>query len=468
MHDVVIIGGGISGLALAHDLGRRSPELSVLVLERGQRPGGTLRTIERDGFRAEAGPNGFLDRGTDTLDLVERLGLSEELTQASPAAKHRFIQSNGSLVPLPEGPGAFLKSPVLTPKGRARALLEPFIGPAEPGTEETLTQFVSRRLGAEVAQTLADAFVTGIFAGDPEQLSVDAAFPRLRALEQAHGSLVKGAAHIRKERKAQGATDTKGLPTGPTGALVSFRDGMGALPRALASALGPERVRTEADAETIERAADGRYRVRSPSVGVEAPVVVVSTPAPLAADLIDDLDIEGAHWLRGIPYAPVAVVALGFRREQVTHDLDGFGYLCPEREGRPILGCLFPSSIYPGLRAPPEHVLLRVLLGGIRHPERLVGGEDLIERIALDEIRGALGIEGAPVFREVVRYPRAIPQYVLGHRNRLADADARLSEIAPGVILHGNAYRGVGVNDCTTAALGTADRVLEQLGRQGS
>lgn len=451
MRDVAVIGGGVSGLATAWRLLQAQPALDLEVLEAGARPGGTIGTRRVGGFSIEIGPNGVLDRDPATIDLARDLGLGDDLVTASAAARRRYLCVDGRLEALPASPPALLTTGTLSWLGRLRLAAEPFIRRRDDGTEESVAAFARRRLGAEAARVLIDAAVTGIFAGDPERLSVAAAFPRLVALEREHGSLVRGALAARKMRAA----------AGPSG-LVSLRGGMGQLIDRLAASLGAERLRHGTGVEAIERldaASGGAYRLRCAGGHVvEARRVIVATPAFIAAPLLEPLAPAAASSLDAIPYAPVAVVALGYRRDAVAHPLDGFGFLCPDQEDRPALGCLFSSTVYPGLRAPEEHVLLRFLMGGRRHPERADGADDALVAAASAEAEALLGARGAPVVTDVIRWPRGIPQYEIGHRARVAAAEAALATAAPGIVLTGNAYHGVSLNDCAARARQLAER----------
>ena len=465
LHDVVIVGAGISGLSLAWEIVRRRPEIDLLVVEASQKVGGTMRTVEVDGYRIERGPNGFLDRGAETLDLIDSLGLTPELAPSSDAAAVRYVYCRGTLEALPSGPRGFLGTNLIPLSGKLRVLGEPFISRAAAGTEETVAAFVRRRLGPHMLDAFVDPFISGIVAGDPERLSVDAAFPRLRAIEQEYGSLIKGAIRIARQRKRAGGSGE--VSAGPTGRLISLRRGMSSLPHTIADRLGAERVRTGVRVAEISRRSSGVWRVQSPAGDTEARSLILATPAPESAGFIEAMASPAADRLRSVPYAPVAVAALGFQRDQIAHPLEAFGFLCPEREKRPILGCLFSSSVFPGLRAPPSHVLLRAFLGGDRHPERLVGSRDAICHVALEELRRTLEITGPPAHSQVILHPQAIPQYRPGHRELVDTSLSELQEAAPGLHFHGNSYTGIGVNDCTRASVAMAETVIAELGEAG-
>jgi oxygen-dependent protoporphyrinogen oxidase len=441
-HDVVIVGGGISGLTLAWHL-QQDSTLDFRVLEAGPRVGGTIGGIRDSGFFMEMGPNGFLDRVPFTMDLVRQLGISDQLQQSSSLAKKRFLMHQGRLATLPEDPKSFLLTKTISLGGKFRVAMERFKSRQKEGVEETVADFVRRRLGDQILDRYVDAFVGGVFAGDPEQLSVDACFPRLRQLEQEYGSLLKASRVLSKQNRAQGEEGTR---AGPSGTLWSFKNGLSTLVDGLAAKLG-DRVMLDAGVQSIRY--NGRFwQIQTSRGTLQSKQIVLAVPSYVAVELLAPGFSEISASLAEIPYAPIAVVGLGLRREDVDHALDGFGYLCPEVEGRPILGCLFTSEIFPGTRAPEGHVLLRVMLGGARHPDAIgTRPADCFERARL-EVAQTLGFRQDPLWSRVVRWERGIPQYTLGHQARLSRAESMIADQAPGLHLHGNAYRGVGINNC--------------------
>ena len=454
-HDLIIVGGGISGLTLGWHLQQQS-ELDFRVLEAGDRVGGTVACVRDSGFLMEMGPNGFLDRVPFTLDLAQQLGLSDELQASSSASSKRFLMHKGSLHALPESPKAFLRTKTLSLGGKLRVALERFKRKQKEGVEETVADFVRRRLGGQLLERYIDPFVSGIFAGDPEQLSVDAAFPRLRVLEQEYGSLLKATGAIAKKKKADGGSE--GVSAGPSGKLWSFKNGLSTLTDALAHELG-SRVMLNAAVKGL-RFHNSLWHLQTDRGTLQTKKVVLAVPGFTAAHLLSAGFPRVADLISSIPYAPIAVVGLGLRREDVAHPLDGFGFLCPEVEKRSILGCLFSSQIFPETRAPDGHVLLRVMMGGARHPEAIgLTPDDCFQR-AVSELRETLGLHRDPMWSRVVRWERGIPQYTMGHQARLAHLEDLLQENAPGLHLHGNAYRGVGLNNCVEDSLKLASTLL--------
>jgi protoporphyrinogen/coproporphyrinogen III oxidase len=473
MPRTLIVGGGISGLstafALLEESRRLGTEHELVVLEAEPRPGGKIYTERTDGYQFEWGPEGFLDNSPPTLELCRDLGLGERLLRASAAAKRRFLYLEGRLLELPSSPPRFFTSPMLPLRARLRILLEPFIRRGRG--EETVASFASRRLGPEAARTLVDAMVTGIYGGDPAELSVDAAFPRLKKLEAEHGSLVRGALALgrqrRREAKKSGAAPAAGaegeaIQTGPSGTLTSLPGGLGELIEALALRLGPERLRTGVRVGAL-RVIDGRPAVEVDGETLAAEQLVLSVPPgcarPLVAGVSSELDTAlGALEIT----ASIAVVGLGWRREALAHPLDGFGFLVPGRERLPLLGCLFSSSIFEG-RAPEGRVLLRAMLGGRRQAEIVSEPDERIVQRCLEILRPQLGLRGEPDLLRVVRWSPAIPQYTLGHQGRVAAAE-RAAAAVPGLHLAGNALHGVAMNDCIRHGLELGRRLAAPAG----
>jgi oxygen-dependent protoporphyrinogen oxidase len=449
---VVVVGGGIAGLSIAWELVARPGFLpdgsTVEVLESSPGPGGNIRSERRDGYLCEWGPNGFLDDAPATIAACVRLGLEPRLVRASRAAERRFIVRGGRLRELPSGPLGFLTSNLLTLRGRLRVLGEPFIGPRRSDEDESVLDFARRRIGREAAEVLVDALVTGIWAGDGERLSLRSTLTKLYDLERQHGGLVRGML----ARRGQG-----GGPAGPRGRLTSFPDGLAELPRALAGALGP-RLRVNTRVTGIERIATGGYRVHADGgPSVEADRVVVASPCWSASPVLATLDPELGRLVGEIPSVPVAVLHLGFAREDAG-GLTGFGFLIPRGESKSLLGVLLPSNIFPG-RAPEGAVLATAMLGGARDP----GAIDRSDAVLIDEAAGSLatlaGVRKAPRFKLMIRHARAIPQYVLGHAARLEAIEARRRKL-PGLFLAGNSYRGVAINACLLDAPKVAAEIV--------
>jgi oxygen-dependent protoporphyrinogen oxidase len=448
MPRIVIVGGGISGLSLAYRLEQALPNATVTVLERDSRPGGKIWTEHHDGFIVETGPNGFLDTKPATLRLCHDLGLGNQLTPASDvAARNRFLFQKGKLRQLPTSLLSFLQSDILSWRGKVGILAERFRRSLPACADESVETFARRRAGREIAEVLVDAFVTGIHAGDPNLLSVRAAFPLLAALEAQYGSVLKGLFAIAKERRR--AAKVKGFAAERPGRLWSFRDGLRLLVEALSANLrSPVIVGTSV--RRLDRNGGGWIVRGEGKDNWNADAVVLTCPAYQQAAILTDLDSELSQLVGTIPYNRVAVVALGYRRTDIPVSLDGFGYLTPRGSRGDVLGVQWCSSSYPA-RAPEGMVLLRAICGGWQRP-CVVGWDDmrLVETVAA-ELRVSLKIASPPVFHRIVRWDRAIPQYHIGHLDRIAAVEKRLSQY-PGLKLAGNAYHGVSMNDCTEQA----------------
>ena len=451
MKRVVIVGGGIAGLSLAHRLLAAGRGVEVTVLERADRPGGPIRTEEVDGFRFEWGPNGFLDNAPDTMALVQALGLGDRLLPSRDAARRRYVLRAGRLHALPGGPLSFLGTRLLSPWGKIRIALEPWSRARPPG-DETLDAFATRRFGAEAAKALVAPMATGVFAGDSRELSLAACFPRVHDLEAEHGSLFRALFARRGRRRPPGAS--------ALGRLTSFRGGMEELVRALARSLGPSLRLGTAVRGLV--AGDGSSRFGIALEGgarLAADTLVLAGPAADTARLVEPRDPEAAALLRQVPSAPVGVVGLGYPASVLARPLDGFGFLVARGEGARLLGTLWESSVFPE-RAPDGSILLRVMVGGARDPDALDLPDDHLLARVREELQTTMGLDGAPTFVRIVRHRVGIPQYTLGHRARLERLEERLTAGQPGLFLAGSCYRGVAVNSCIADAGRLAESIL--------
>jgi oxygen-dependent protoporphyrinogen oxidase len=472
MARIVIVGGGISGLALAYRLQQVSPAAEITILEKRSRLGGTVWTEQRDGFRVEIGPNGFLDTKPATLTLGHDLGLGARLVAASEAAgRNRYLLLDGKLHRLPTGLVSFLRSDALSWRGKLNILAEQFRPRRHGGSDESIDAFIRRRAGREVAEVLGDAFVTGIYAGDSAELSVRATFPRLVELEERYGSVLKGFARAARERRAQAAA--RGETYQRPGKMWSFREGLRLLIETLAARLKtPPRPGVDVVSVRRERCHDAKppvWVVRGAgSDQWNAHVVVLACPAYQQAALLADVDRELAERIGGIPYNRVAVIALGYERDAVSSSVDGFGFLAPQRRRGDVLGVQWCSSIFPE-RAPLGAILLRAMCGGWNRPEMVGWDDERLLAAVRAELEKAMGIAAAPIFHQIIRWDRAIPQYQLGHLDRVAWIEARAAQY-PGLFLGGNAYHGVALNDCTEQAGRLAEKIGAFLaaGKQGT
>jgi len=458
--DVVVVGAGISGLTAAFRLQQHG--LTVEVLDAAPRAGGVIGTRRRDGYLFETGPNSTLDTTPLINALLADLGIAGERRNASAVAATRFIVRGGRLLALPTSPPAFLTTDAFSLGAKLRLLREPFIAPAPADAEETIAAFVRRRLGTEFLDYAIDPFVAGIYAGDPERISVPAAFPRLHALEQKHGSLIRGQIAGARERK-RNPEQAKNVA-----ASFSFAAGMQTFTDALAAKLA--RVRTGVRVTGVTRDADGAYTVTADIAG--APTmrrgrsVVLAVAAGPAAELARPLAPDAAAALAAIEYAPVAVAASAYRRSAVAHSLAGFGFLVPKKEQRSILGTLFSSSMFEG-RAPDGAVLLTSFLGGRRNPGLPAAPDDELAGLVHRELAALVGAGEPPLWTEITRWTRAIPQYDLGHLGRIARVEAAEATV-PGLFFCASYRGGVSVGDCVKSAHAAAESVQHFLERSAA
>ncbi|WP_163328525.1 protoporphyrinogen oxidase [Desulfurobacterium thermolithotrophum] len=459
---VAVIGAGISGLSVAFYLKKGGVE--VKVFEKKKTVGGKMKTIHEDGYIIETGPNGFLDGKPYTLNLVKELGIESKLYRSSDKARKRFIYTNGRLVRLPENPIAFLASYLLSWKGKLRLVGEFLVPPKKEDIDESLSKFAKRRIGEEALEKLLDPMVAGIFAGDPDRLSLKAAFPAIYYLEKQYGGLIKGLIAKMKEAKKSGK---KSGPAGPGGVLTSFKGGVKDLIDSLSEFLGNS-IETEVEILGLDRIEKGwkvKYKKGNEVFEETFDAVVFSTPAYVTAKLLNDLNLELSRLLSEIEYSPISVVALGFEKKGLGHDLDGFGFLVPRSEKRKILGALWDSSVFPN-RAPSGKVLIRVMIGGARQPELALLSDEELVNIALKELRRIMKIRHYPEKIKVFKHEKGIPHYTVGHAERVERIFKLISKYT-GLYLCNNAYTGVGVNDCTKAAKETAEKILVSGEREG-
>ena len=447
----IVVGAGIAGLAAADRLRRGG--FAVTVFEASGQAGGAIRTEQHGGYLVDLGPNTLVARVPELEAAITDLDLGDERVWADDAAEHRYVVRDGRPVAVPASPRALLRSPFLSARGKLRLLGEPFArrGRAE---DESVAAFVRRRLGAEALAYGADPLVAGVFAGDPERLSVRHAFPMLSEMERAHGSLLHGAMARRHAGKQGGA-----LP--PSRRPFSFRDGMQTLPDALAARLGSA-LRLNAAATAVRRGADGFEVTADGPTGPEAhraDAVVLAVP-PHRLPALDAPSDLGP--LQAVAFPPVAVVALGFRRADAAHPLDGFGVLVPSREPFRMLGAQFSSTLFPG-RAPTGHVLLTLFFGGARHPDDAHLPDDALLDLARTDLRRLLGVRGEPTFVRRHTWARAIPQYELGYGRVLAALEA-LEEAWPGCFVAGNVRGGISVGEALASGVRAAGRAAERFG----
>ncbi|MGH7582815.1 MAG: protoporphyrinogen oxidase [Gemmatimonadales bacterium] len=437
MRRIVVIGGGISGLAAAWTArATAGADTDILVLERGAAIGGKAQTVVRDGWLVETGPTGYLSTHAEVERLVDAAGLRGEVVRANASAARRFVYHAGRMRRITSNPFGLVVNGILSPSGAFRILREPWIPRRAADDDESVWAFANRRLGSEVADRLVAPMAQGVFAGDARQLSLRAAFPKMAALERDYGSLIR-ALIARRGRMAAGR-------------LQSFRSGMQALPRALATS-GAFTVRCNSDVNRIERNGEQWLVTVADAKPVVTDVLIVAADVSHLAQLISPVAPTAARQVESIPAPHVAVVALGFTDDAAGRVPQGFGVLIRRGEGVRALGHLWDSRIFPG-RAPENGALLRAIYGGAVDPviADVTGGELL--SIARDEAKKLYGIAAEPAFTHVTRWAHAIPQYVLGHRGRVAQAEEAL-QLVPGVLLAGSALHGISFGDAVASGV---------------
>lgn len=451
MDRIIIVGGGISGLSLAFFLKKARPSVDITVLEAEDRPGGKIWSDKRDGFLCESGVNGFLDNRPKTLELASLLALNP--VRSNDNARRRFVFVDGKLRLIPETPVSFLTSDLLSLKGRIRVLCEPF--QPKGSDDESLAEFAIRRLGREAYEKLIDPMASGIYAGDPEKLSLKSCFPRVYNLERKYGSLIKGMIKLQKKAKREGKAS---VGPGPGGTLTSFRSGMGTLIEALKDELG-EGLMSKSKVVSVLKE-NGIYKVvTEDGKEIESEAVVIAAPAYEASVITEAIDKDLSELLSKIPYPSLSVICLGYKRDKISHDLNGFGFLIPHIEGRRILGSLWDSSIFPE-RAPEGYVLIRSMIGGMRASELALVERDKLIKVVQEELRDIMGIKEDPDFVSVYVHEKAIPQYIRGHSERLKLIEEILLKYKR-LYITGNAYKGIGVNDCIENSYKLTEEILK-------
>jgi oxygen-dependent protoporphyrinogen oxidase len=451
MNSIGIIGGGITGLTAAYRL--KQLGVNVALYEASPRVGGAVQSIRRDGYLAEFGPNTIVETSPLITSLISDLDLDTRKLYAGEKAKKRFIVRGKIPVALPASPPAFLSSPLFSFRAKLRLLQEPFIAKAPKDNEESVAEFVRRRLGGEFLDYAIDPFVSGVYAGDPEKLSVVHAFPKLYALEQKYGSLIKGQIKGKRERskRVEVAKDRA--------RMFSFDDGLQVLIDTLFQELQSE-IKLNTPVSRIEQTSGGwniYYNDSGTEYSITHSALILTAPAYKLADLKHTIEGVDLSPLKEISYPPVTSLALGFKRTDVAHPLDGFGMLIPRKENFHILGTLFSSTLFPG-RAPKDHVLLTSYIGGARQPEFAAASENEQIEFVLKDLRTLLGVRGEPTFVHRTYFPKAIPQYNIGYGKYKLVMDSFEAK-APTLHFAGNFRNGISLGDCITSGLKIADRL---------
>lgn len=454
--DCVIIGGGISGLATAYRL--KKAGLDALLLEKNNQPGGAIRSEICDDFLIDYGPNSTLETSPKIREFVNEVGLKDRRIYASDSAKNRYILKNGQLLALPMSPPKFLTTKLFSWQAKLRLFAEPFIKPAPADKEETISQFVTRRLGKEFLDYAINPFVAGVYAGDPDRLSVRSAVAKIYALEKNYGSLIKGALKGAKERKQRAETDkTKAQ-------LFSFKNGMQELVDALVKLLG-DTVKTNAAVASLEKIpTDNLYEIKLSGDAneiIQTKSIIFTSPAYVTADLIKNLDEALARSLNKITYPPVTMAFLGYKKLEQCRDLDGFGFLVPKVENRKILGNIWSSTLFLN-RAPAGGAALTTFVGGMRQPELTEQSDADLAGMVQSELRDILSLQGTPDIVKIKRWQRAIPQYELGHQAILEEVE-NFEKRYQGLFISGNFSGGISVGDCIVNSEKVAGLVVGEL-----
>jgi oxygen-dependent protoporphyrinogen oxidase len=461
---VVIVGGGITGLSAAYFLLKRARErpLKITLVEAENHLGGKIRTEHLNGFLIEGGPDAFLTQKPWAVQLCRELGLGDQLV--APKPRKTYVLLGGRLRKLPEGAmgliptrlSSFAKSELFTPWGKLRMGLDLVIPPRGDDQDESLAQFVKRRLGREALERLVEPLFAGVYAADPEYLSLEATFPRLRELERRHGSLIRGALWAKRQRRERG----RSLTSEKSSVFLTLRDGLSTLVDTLAARIEPHATVLMGQHVVRLESARGGYRLTlDDGATVEADAVVLTTPAFITAELLEPLNPEAAELLAGIPYASTAVVTLAFRREDVGHPLDGTGFVVPRVEGRALAACTWSSSKWPA-RTPKGFLLLRAFFGRFGQSDILSLSDSELIELALEELKDLLSLRGRPMLTRVHRWPRAMPQYLVGHLERLAQIERALE--GHSIVLAGAAYQGIGLPDCIRQGEEASHRLLPE------
>ncbi len=431
--DVVIIGAGLTGLTAAYRLAKAN--IPFLLIDASDTVGGLIQAEEFEGFRLEKGPNTFPSSASEIMSLCEELQLQP--MPVSPAAKNRYIYFKNQLIPAPDSPMKGLTTPLLSWTGKMKVIAELWQSPGA-GADETVAAFARRRLGHEVLDNLLAPFLSGIYAGDPERLSLPAVFPRLKGWERSSGSILKGLMASKPKGKK-----SKKMPY----QLLSFPKGLSQLTQAIAQEIPQNQLLLSTSVETLRKSSEGYDIVLANGQRIQSKAVLMTVPAWQASHLLADISPEMAQPLAQIHYPHLSVVHLGLERSAIPHPLDGFGFLVPYREDFPLLGCIWSSALFPN-RAPAGQALLTCFLGGRLHPEAASWDEKtlLAQTVnALSQVFKTQSLE--PTMHRIYRYSQAIPQYELGHLERMTQVENALKK-TPGLFLTGNYRKGIALNDC--------------------
>lgn len=468
----VIIGGGIAGLTAAYRLVEKSRQskmpLDVVLLEAAPRTGGIISSTIHDGAVIEEGPDSFLSTKPEALRLAQELDLDDQIIETNPENRRAFVAFRKKLHPLPEGffmaaPGLmipFLQSSLFTSAGKARMLMDVGIPRGTANGDESIASFVRRRLGNEALQRAAQPMLAGIYTGDAERLSIRSAMPQFIEMERQFGSVIVGVQEMMRKRSANQG-DKQGLSGARYSMFLSLKNGMRSLSDRLAERIGAENIRCSTRVTALHRENESWVVETSGGDRLNCQFVIVTASAQTAATLISQTNCELAEKLARIEYASSVVINMIYRRGSIPHPLDGFGFVVPAIERRSLLACTFSSVKFDG-RAPEGCVSMRCFMGGTARPDLIHVGENELVSLARRDLKHYIGVSEPPIWHNLSRWPRSMPQYNIGHQERVAQIERLAGEI-PGLSLAGNSYHGVGIPDCVRSGEASAEKAWRHL-----
>ncbi len=466
---ITIVGSGVSGLAAAYRLKELSQErgidIQIQVLEASPEVGPAIMTTHREGFLLESGPDSFITEKPWAMDLCKRLGIETEVISTQNQFRKSYVVRNKALLPVPEGfylmapvkISSFLSSKIFSLMGKTRMVLEYLIPKKKSDKEESLTQFIHRRFGKEALERIVQPMISGVYAADPDQLSLRATFPKFLEMEKKYGSVIRG---LRKKRREESSEKASGARYS---LFASFKGGMRTLVDALVKALGSMMIRTECCVEKIEKktgSTSWQVYLKGGEV-LDTDYVVLALPANRCSEILKSVDLSLVDELSEFSFGSVATVNLAYAREDIKHSLDGFGFVVPAAENIPLVGCTFSNVKYEG-RAPKGFALLRAFVGGVQKPDCLNMSDEALESLAHEELSKLLGIKKKPHLSQIGRYDKVMPHYYLGHLERVERIEKRVSR-HEGLSLVGNSYRGVGIPDAIHSGEQAAEEIIKKL-----